>query len=115
MRLQHPGIMMPETETASPMAAAAPPAQNNPAGSGLSHRPEGDRSAMSWSDPGENPALAGLPLQLDVSVAVPNFRVRDLLALEKGLVFATVWPYADDCAGMVRWGAAGVDGVRSGR
>jgi flagellar motor switch protein FliN/FliY len=85
---------MSETETASaPATAVSPPSA---AGSTLTHRPEGDRAAMNWSDPGENPALAGLPLQLNVAVAIPNFRVRDLLALEKGLVFATAWPYPDD-------------------
>jgi flagellar motor switch/type III secretory pathway protein FliN len=58
---------------------------------------EGDRSAgNSVTDPSRFPALAALPLQLDISVPIPNFRVRDLLALDKGSVFETSWSYTED-------------------
>lgn len=40
--------------------------------------------------------LSGLPMQLDVTVPVPEFRVGDLLALEKGAVIETRWPHTDD-------------------
>lgn len=40
--------------------------------------------------------LSGLPMQLDVAVPVPKFRVEDLLALEKGAVIETRWPHTDD-------------------
>lgn len=44
---------------------------------------------------GESP-LSGLPMQLDVTVPVPQFRVEDLLALEKGVVIESRWSHADD-------------------
>src|SRR5690348_8301326 len=44
----------------------------------------------------EQSPLAGLPMQLDVMIPVPSFRVQDLLALEKGAVLETGWPYTDD-------------------
>jgi flagellar motor switch/type III secretory pathway protein FliN len=40
--------------------------------------------------------LAGLPMQLDVTVPIPDFRVQNLLALEKGMVLETRWHHADD-------------------
>jgi flagellar motor switch protein FliN/FliY len=40
--------------------------------------------------------LAGLPMQLDVTVPIPGFRVQDLLGLEKDAVLETRWPQADD-------------------
>jgi flagellar motor switch/type III secretory pathway protein FliN len=42
------------------------------------------------------PALARLPVELDVAVPVPNFRVRNLLALELGTVIETQWGHGDD-------------------
>jgi flagellar motor switch/type III secretory pathway protein FliN len=40
--------------------------------------------------------LAGLPLQLDVTIPIPLFRVEDLLGLEKGTVLESSWPHTDD-------------------
>lgn len=40
--------------------------------------------------------LSGLPMQLDVTIPVPSFRVQDLLALEKGSVLESRWPQTDD-------------------
>ena len=40
--------------------------------------------------------LAGLPMQLDVIVPVPGFRVQDLLALERGSVLESRWSHAED-------------------
>jgi len=40
--------------------------------------------------------LAGLPLQLDVTIPVPTFRVGDLLALEKGNVLESDWSHTED-------------------
>lgn len=40
--------------------------------------------------------LARLPVELDVAVPIRNFRVRNLLALEPGVVVASQWPHADD-------------------
>jgi flagellar motor switch protein FliM len=40
--------------------------------------------------------VAALPVQLDVRVPVPDFRVSDLLGLEPGRVVASEWPSTDD-------------------
>ena len=58
-------------------------------------QPEPD--ALAAVDPlGSDSPLSRLPLQLDVMVPVPSFRVGDLLALEKGRVLETAWADADD-------------------
>lgn len=44
----------------------------------------------------ESSLLAGLPMQLDVAVPIPGFRVQDLLALEKGTVLQGRWSHAED-------------------
>jgi len=40
--------------------------------------------------------LAALPVQLDVCVPLPDFRVADLLELAPGQVVASEWPSSDD-------------------
>jgi flagellar motor switch/type III secretory pathway protein FliN len=40
--------------------------------------------------------LAALRVQLDVRVPIPNFRVQDLLSLEKGRVLETGWSHGED-------------------
>jgi flagellar motor switch protein FliN/FliY len=40
--------------------------------------------------------MARLPVELDVSVAVREFRVRNLLALEPGQVIETEWGHGED-------------------
>jgi len=40
--------------------------------------------------------LAALPVQLDVRVPLPDFRVADLLDLAPGRVVASEWPSSDD-------------------
>lgn len=44
----------------------------------------------------EESPLAGLPMQLDVTIPIPRFRVQDLLALEKGAILESRWPHAED-------------------
>jgi len=39
---------------------------------------------------------AKLPLQLDLRVPLPSFRVQNLLSLEKGQVIETAWPHTED-------------------
>jgi flagellar motor switch/type III secretory pathway protein FliN len=84
----------------TPAAPSPTPHSAESTNSALLHTPtsEKDQSEQnrSWADPSQNAALAGLPLQLDVSVPIPNFRIRHLLALEKGAVLETAWPYAED-------------------
>ncbi|AXC09515.1 hypothetical protein ACPOL_0130 [Acidisarcina polymorpha] len=40
--------------------------------------------------------ISGLPVQLDVRVPLPNFRVGDLMALAPGRVVPSAWPSTDD-------------------
>lgn len=51
--------------------------------------------------PGEDAGLlrgpvSRLPVELDVAVPVPEFRVRHLLALEPGNVIESQWSYGND-------------------
>ncbi|HZY61067.1 MAG TPA: FliM/FliN family flagellar motor C-terminal domain-containing protein [Edaphobacter sp.] len=39
---------------------------------------------------------ARLPLQLDLRVPLPSFRVQHLLSLEKGQVIESDWPHSED-------------------
>lgn len=41
-------------------------------------------------------AIARLPVELDISVPVRDFRVRNLLALEPGQVIETQWAHGED-------------------
>jgi flagellar motor switch/type III secretory pathway protein FliN len=43
-----------------------------------------------------NPLAMGIPIELDVAVPVRNFRVRNLLALEKGRVIESSWLQGED-------------------
>ena len=43
-----------------------------------------------------SPVVARLPVELDVTVPVRNFRVRNLLALEAGQVIESQWGHGDD-------------------
>lgn len=42
------------------------------------------------------PVLMRLPVELDVAVPVRNFRVRNLLALEKAMLVETDWGHSED-------------------
>jgi flagellar motor switch/type III secretory pathway protein FliN len=41
-------------------------------------------------------AIARLPVQLDIGVPIRDFRVRNLVSLEPGVVVASQWPHVDD-------------------
>ncbi len=43
-----------------------------------------------------SPALARLPVELEVAVPMREFRVRDLVLLEAGQVIETQWGHAED-------------------
>lgn len=43
-----------------------------------------------------SPAVARLPVELDVAIPVRQFRVRNLLALEAGEVIESQWGHGDD-------------------
>lgn len=86
--------LLSETKT-EPVAAGA---------SALSLQPD-QRSELSGGRETATPAyhplpeaspLSKLPMQLDVTIPVPSFRVQDLLALEKGSVLETRWSSSED-------------------
>jgi flagellar motor switch protein FliN len=77
-----------ETETTSP-AGAALLRQNDV------HADHGQSRSAAKPLP-EGSLLAGLPMQLDVTVPIPGFRVQNLLALEKGTVLESRWPHSED-------------------
>ena len=63
-----------------------------------------------------SPALALLPVELDVAIPVREFRVRNLLALEAGQVLETQWAHGDDMplsAGDVQLGWSEFDVVET--
>ena len=66
----------------------------------LPHRGEGEDGSISSSSAPkhfpESSPLAGLPMQLDVTIPISSFRVRDLLTLDRGSVLASQWPHTDD-------------------
>jgi len=45
---------------------------------------------------GPESAVARLPVEVEVGVPVRGFRVRNLLALEPGVVVASQWNHGDD-------------------
>jgi flagellar motor switch/type III secretory pathway protein FliN len=49
-----------------------------------------DRPRRYW------PAIEWLPVQISISLPIPRFRVRDLLALDPGQIISTDWPNGDD-------------------
>lgn len=46
--------------------------------------------------PALTPAVATLPVELDISIPVRSFRVRNLLALEPGSLMETQWSHGED-------------------
>ena len=47
-------------------------------------------------NPGFSPIIGRLPVELEVVIPVREFRVRGLLALEKGSVIETQWSHGED-------------------
>lgn len=43
-----------------------------------------------------NPIVARIPVELDVAVPIRKFRLRNLLALERGQVIESTWLQGDD-------------------
>ena len=61
------------------------------------------------AESGRDTRLDRLPMQLDVMVRVPRFRVKDLLAMEQSTVIETVHDHSQDvpvrCGGaLLAWG-----------
>ena len=45
---------------------------------------------------GPNPLMARLPIELDIAIPIPSFKVRNLIALGKGQVIESRWGQGDD-------------------
>jgi flagellar motor switch protein FliN/FliY len=88
--------------TARPLS---PPAneQENGTGSGLADAMGAEQAlvpsphqSLAGEESGISARVARLPVELDVSVPVRNFRVRDLLALEPSHLIESDWGHGDD-------------------
>ena len=83
----------------SRMAAAPPPVSTTPAPPPEAASESGLVHAVALpAQPSITPdsVLARLPVELEVGVPVRDFRVRNLLALEPGLIIASHWNHAED-------------------
>lgn len=83
----------PEIEASAPVTNAALFRQEGRPQGGM---PSNVSAASSAKPFAQDSPLAGLPMQLDVTIPVPKFRVRDLLALEEGAVLDTRWLHSED-------------------
>ncbi len=66
------------------------------AGAALQRRTDQRPAEIALLDKLQLERIAGLPVQLDVRVPVPDFRVSDLLRLAPGGLVASEWPSSDD-------------------
>jgi len=85
---------------AEPLPASPPPPPAEPAAPVTMAL---EKALVPQPEPDQDKALIGatspqarLPVELDVSVAVGEFRVRNLLALEPGQVIETQWGQGQD-------------------
>lgn len=88
--------MMPDETQPVSSASEASTVTENAAALLVSSEVEKQQSRSSLQSIAENSILSSLPLQLDVTVPIPSFRVQDLLSLEKGSVLESRWPHAED-------------------
>ena len=88
--------------TSSPLAAPGMPAPKGPTQEAASEAAVEQALVTTASTRCEDEptaldgAVARLPAQLDVAIPVRNFRVRHLLALERGAVVESQWCSGDD-------------------
>jgi flagellar motor switch protein FliN len=81
----------PGRPASEPVPAAAAGAAGEQA---LIRTPAGSRAEA--EPPAWSSAVVQLPVELDVTVPVRGFRVRNLLALEPGQVIESRWGYSED-------------------
>ena len=87
--------MAPECETFS--AVKEVPQAGDATSSLVSTFQEPERFVSTESVKNSLTALAAkLPLQLDLKVPLPSFRVHNLLSLEKGQIIESAWPHTED-------------------
>jgi flagellar motor switch protein FliM len=65
-------------------------------GAALERRPEERRPELAVNGRLPIDRIALMPVQLDVRIPLPDFRVSDLLGLAPGGVVASAWPSSDD-------------------
>jgi flagellar motor switch protein FliN len=95
MSTEIPAISSTDSPAASNSGASSG-REGEDAGSALLVRSENEPAAAAVVNTATGSPLAGLPLQLDVTVPIPSFRVADLLALEKGSVLESRWSHVED-------------------
>jgi flagellar motor switch/type III secretory pathway protein FliN len=85
-----------------PTASHLPVQSEHPAPAGLSET-SAEQALIESSlmlEPGmlipPNSLMARLPVELDVAVPLRNFRVRNLLALERGVIVESQWTHGSD-------------------
>jgi flagellar motor switch/type III secretory pathway protein FliN len=81
----------PQPALATELVLGAEPSHGAEAGA-----PDPDSHTMAPEPTTLSPLVARLPVELEVAVPVREFRVRNLLSLEKGNVIETQWAHADD-------------------
>lgn len=87
---------MPDETTSTPLSSRETEA-TAATGSALLVQDEARDPSRATANPlPEESPLAALPMQLDVTIPIPSFRVQDLLALEKGVVLESHWPPSED-------------------
>ena len=87
--------MMPEPHTTSETSAQLPNPVMGEGPSALIGQEHGSASAAEPFNTALAALAAKLPLQLDLRVPLPSFRVQNLLALEKGQVIESAWPHTE--------------------
>jgi flagellar motor switch protein FliN/FliY len=86
---------MPSGSTPDPGPSSGSEREN--AGSALLVRSESEsQEAVASAALATDSPLACLPVQLDVTVPIPSFRVENLLALEKDSVLESHWSHGED-------------------
>lgn len=63
---------------------------------GAAKEENGEKASSAEAARPDWPVVDWLPIALMVGLPVPQFRVRDLLALEPGGVVVTQWPHGED-------------------
>ena len=89
MATTHPTSSLPAEQTSAMNDASQ--AQNSQALMALRQDNPEPRPAIALGS-----TVAMLPVELDVAVPVREFRVRDLLALDRGQVIETQWGHGED-------------------
>lgn len=87
--------MSSETSAASSASPSTSGAGQTPAPSFLVKTESESEALTQLALTAESP-LSRLPVQLDVTVPIPEFRVRNLLSLEKGMVLESLWSHGED-------------------